>query len=302
MSYHPHLNTDKTINRDIPLPYYFQLKELLREEIESGKWQPEQQIPSEAELCERFELSRTVVRQALNELVNEGLLYRQKGKGTFVARPKIGESLVQNLTGFYEDMVARGLTPVTQVLEQSVVPASKKVAEKLNLKPGSKVIKIERRRFINDEPILLVTTYIPYEACPELLNEDLTKQSLYALLEEKYGLEIVRGHRTLEAVAANEYEARLLNIEEKAPLVLLHSVSYLRDGRPIEYYHAVHRGDRSRFEVELLRVKKHGKPTIEEISFTNLPDSNVLRGDSSPTQAKQESDKHSLEVTFADQQ
>ncbi len=277
MGEHPLMDSDKTINRNIPLPYYFQLKELLREEIESGRWQPDQQIPSETELCEQFELSRTVVRHALNELVNEGLLYRQRGKGTFVARPKIGESLVQNLTGFYQDMVARGLTPVTQVLEQSLVAASKKVAEKLNLEPGSQVIKIERRRFVNDEPILLVTTYIPYEACPQLLSEDLTQQSLYALLEEKYGLEIVRGHRTLEAVAANEYEARLLNIEENAPLILLHSVSYLRDGRPIEYYHAVHRGDRSRFEVELFRVRKYSKLTVDELSDTDLPDSNTLR-------------------------
>lgn len=277
MGDHTLLDSDKTINRDIPLPYYFQLKELLREEIESGRWQPDQKIPSETELCEQFKLSRTVVRHALNELVNEGLLYRQRGKGTFVAKPKIGESLVQNLTGFYQDMVARGLTPATQVLEQSLVLASKKVAEKLNLAPDSQVIKIERRRFVNDEPILLVTTYIPYEACPELLNEDLTQQSLYALLEEKYGLEIARGHRTLEAVAANEYEARLLNIEENAPLILLHSVSYLRDGRPIEYYHAVHRGDRSRFEVELFRVRKHSKLTVDELPATDLPDSNILR-------------------------
>ncbi len=277
MGEHSLLDSDKTIDRNIPLPYYFQLKELLREEIESGRWQPDQQIPSESDLCEQFELSRTVVRHALNELVNEGLLYRQKGKGTFVARPKIGESLVQNLTGFYQDMVTRGLTPATQVLEQSLASASKKVAEKLNLEPGSQVIKIERRRFVNDEPILLVTTYIPYHTCPGLLNEDLTQRSLYALLEEKYGLEIARGHRTLEAVAASEYEARLLNIEENAPLILLHSVSYLRDGRPIEYYHAVHRGDRSRFEVELFRVRKHSRLTVDELPDTDLPDSNTLR-------------------------
>ncbi len=277
MDNHAHLNDDKTIHRDSPLPYYFQLKELVREEIESGKWQPDQQIPSEAELCDQFNLSRTVVRQALNELVNEGLLYRQKGKGTFVAKPKIDESLVQNLSGFYEDMVARGLTPVTQVLEQSLVPASKKVAAKLNLAPGVSVIKIERLRSVNDEPIVLVTTYLPYEICPALLEEDLTHQSLYAVLEEKYGLEIVRGHRTLEAVAANEYEAQLLNIEENVPLVLLHSVSYLQDGRPIEYFHAVHRGDRSRFEVELVRVRKYSKLTVDEFPPIDLPDSNALR-------------------------
>ena len=279
MNDHTSLDGHKMIKRDIPLPYYFQLKELLREEIESRRWQPDQQIPSEWELCEQLDLSRTVVRQALNELVNEGLLYRQKGKGTFVARPKIGESLVQNLSGFYEDMVARGLTPLTQVLEQTVVPATKKIAERLNLEPLAQVFKITRLRFVNDDPILLVTTYIPYDACPDLLSEDLSQQSLYALLEDKYGLEIVRGHRTLEAVAANETEARLLKISTNAPLIVLDSVSYLRDGRPIEYYHAVHRGDRSRFEVELFRARKRGRVTMDEIPLGSLPDSSALPAD-----------------------
>jgi GntR family transcriptional regulator len=94
-------------------------------------------------------------------------------------------------------------------------------------------------------------------------------------LEEKYGLEIARGRRTLEVVSANEYEASLLEVEENAPLVLLNSVSYLKDGRPIEYFHALHRGDRSKFEVELVRVRKRGSVRVREL--TDLPRSNALR-------------------------
>jgi len=262
------------IKRDSPIPYYFQLEKFLKEEIESGRWQPGQKIPSEAELCEAFGVSRTVVRQALNELVNEGLLYRRKGKGTFVAKPKIAESLVQSLTGFYEDMVARGLTPVTQVLEQKLIPASKKVAGMLNLKEGDLVIKIDRLRSVNNEPILIVTTFIPYQICPALLEEDLTNQSLYAVLEDKYNLEIARGRRTLEAISASEEDAKLLGIEEGDPLVLLKSVSYLKDGRPIEYFEAKHRGDRSRFEVELIRIREGDKARRD--SPTDLPRSNIL--------------------------
>jgi len=104
--------TKEFIKKDSPIPYYFQLEGILREAIEGGKWVPDQQIPSEPELCEMLGVSRTVVRQALNELVNEGLLYRRRGKGTFATRSKIAESLVQNLTGFYEDMVAKGLMPI----------------------------------------------------------------------------------------------------------------------------------------------------------------------------------------------
>ena len=264
------------IRRDSPIPYYFQLEGFLKEEIESGRWNPGQQIPSEAEFCEAFGVSRTVVRQALNELVNEGLLYRRRGKGSFVARPKIAESLVQNLTGFYEDMVAKGLTPITQVLEQKLIPASKKVAGMLSLKEGDQVIKMDRLRSINNEPILIVTTFMPYQICPALLEEDLTKRSLYAVLEDRYKLEIARGRRTLEAISASEEDAKLLGIEEGDPLVLLKSVSYLKDGRPIEYFEAKHRGDRSRFEVELIRIKGGDKIVARHGLPPDLPRSNIL--------------------------
>ena len=267
--------TKELIKKDSPIPYYFQLEEILREAIEGDKWVPDQQIPSEPELCETLGVSRTVVRQALNELVNEGLLYRRRGKGTFVTRPKIAESLVQSLTGFHEDMIARGLTPVTQVLEQKLIPASKKVAGMLNLKEGDQVIKIDRLRLINNEPILIVTTFIPYEICPALFEEDLTNQSLYAVLEGKYKLEIARGRRTLEAISASEEEAKLLGIEEGDPLILLKSVSYLEDGGSVEYFEAKHRGDRSRFEVELIRRRRPRGP-IEEILPPELPPSNIV--------------------------
>jgi GntR family transcriptional regulator len=264
-----------SINRQIPLPYYYQLEEILREQMESGKWWVDQRIPSEAELCEAFRVSRTVVRQALNDLVSKGMLYRQKGKGTFVAKPKIDENLIQNLTGFYDDMVARGLHPVTQVLTQKTSPANKKVAHKLTISEGALVIEVERLRFINDQPIVLVTTYLPYELCPELLREDLTSQSLYHVLEDKFRLRIARGRRTIEAVAANEREARLLQVKRNAPLVLLDSVSYLEDGRPIEYFHALHRGDRARFEVELVHMRRGDKLAVDE--SRPLPNSWDLR-------------------------
>jgi len=271
------LLTKELIKKGSPIPYYFQLEEILRGEIESGRWVPGQQIPSESELCENLGVSRTVVRQALNELVNEGLLHRRKGKGTFVAGPKVAESLVQSLTGFYEDMIARGLTPVTQVLEQRLIPVSKKVAAMLNLEEGDQVIKIDRLRSVGNEPILIVTTFIPHQICPALLEEDFSNQSLYAVLEDKYKIEIARGRRTLEAISASEEDARLLGIEEGDPLVLLKSVSYLEDGSPIEYFEAKHRGDRSRFEVELIRQRRRRKP-IEDVLPTDLPPSNIVVG------------------------
>jgi GntR family transcriptional regulator len=244
------------VDRSSPLPYYVHVRDALRERIERAVWKPGDQLPAEPDLCTAFDVSRTVVRQALQELTYAGLVVREKGKGTFVAQPKIAEDLFQKLTGFYEDMIARGRVPFSQVLGQEVVPAGKKIAERLRIELDTPVIKIERLRFVQSEPIVLVTTYLPHALCPGLLQEDLSRQSLYACLETKFGLVITHGHRSLEAVQANEREARLLKIALSAPLLMLDSVGYLSDGTPLEYYHALHRGDRSRFEVELIRVQK----------------------------------------------
>ena len=244
------------VDHTSPVPYYAQVKEALRGRIERGDWKPGDQLPGEPELCTMFDVSRTVIRQALTELMYEGLIVRAKGKGTFIAEPKISENLAQKLTGFYQDMADRGHPPVSRILKQEVTPANAKVASFLQLEPDTATIEIERLRFVKDEPIVLVTTYLPYARCPELLKADLTRQSLYAVIEQHCGLVITRGHRTLEAVAANQRESELLQIEIGAPLMLLDSVSYLEDGSPIEYYHALHRGDRSRFEAELIRVRE----------------------------------------------
>ena len=145
---------------------------------------------------------------------------------------------------------------MTRVLHQNVVPASEKVARFLDIKPGDQVIDILRLRFINDEPIQMVTTYVPFEMCPALATVDLTNRSLYKFLETECGIFIAKGQRYVEAVLANETEAELLGIERGAPLLMLDSISFSDGDRPIEYYHALHRGDRSRFEVELVRTRE----------------------------------------------
>ena len=247
------LNTN--VDRSSYVPYYIQVMDALTDYIHHGDVTPGEQLPGEPELCRLFGVSRTVIRQALKELEHEGLIVREKGRGTFVAEPKIRESLFQELTGFYQDMAAKGHAPVSKVLTQMVVPASPRIASYLNLAPEIPVIQIDRLRFVQDEPIVFVSTYLPHSLCPKLLDADLTQRSLYQFLEHEYGLVITRGTRVLEAGVANEYQAELLGVIPGAPLIILDSVSYLDDGTPIEFYHALHRGDRSRFEVELIRVR-----------------------------------------------
>jgi GntR family transcriptional regulator len=249
------LTLSTTVNRNDYTPYYIQVKHALQEYINSCGWQVGDQLPGEPELCRMFEVSRTVIRQALKELELEGLIFREKGKGTFVAEPKIDQRMAQELTGFYQDMIQHGLTPVTQILKQRVIPAPSNVAAYLNLEPDADVIQIHRLRGVQHEFLILDTTYLPYALCPKVLDADFTSQSLYAFLEDQLGLSIIRAHRTLEAVLATEYEAQLLQIKVGDPLILLDSVAYLNDDTPIEYFHALHRGGRSRFKIDLIRLR-----------------------------------------------
>ncbi len=250
------LKNDFFIDKESPVPYYHQLKIYLLGEIESGNWKPQQKLPSEAEVCERFGISRTVVRQAIKELQNQGHLTTEKGRGTFIARPKIITGFVQNLIGFYEDFTKRGFKVTTHIIKQELAPASHHVSEELRIQANTPVIILSRMRRLNDEPSVFVTTYIPEELCPELLHAHLENKSLYAFMEKcRCGLEIYKGHRYIGVTLANEYEASLLEIEVGSPLIELDSVTYLKDGRPLEYFHALHRGDRTKFEVELLKFK-----------------------------------------------
>lgn len=260
------------------LPFYVQLRESLQKRIKLGEWKPGSRLPSEPILCQSYEVSRTVVRQALRDLEQEGLIVRRKGKGTFVAESKISENLVQKLTGFYQDMVDSGHQPVTQVLTHKVVPASEHVAYRLNISLGTRVFLIDRLRFVDGEPILFVTTYIPHALCPQLADIDLSDRSLYAFLEKESNLVIAHGRRSVEAVSANEHMAKLLQVEQGAPLIQLESVSYLEDDTPLEYYIAFHRGDRSRFEVELVRIQEQGhvRKVLGEENL-ELPRSNNLQ-------------------------
>jgi len=238
------------------IPFYGQLMEIIQGKITDKIWKPGSQIPSEMDLCEIYKVSRTVVRQALKELEIAGVIVKRKGVGSFVAKKKISEGLIQKLTGFYQDMVERGLTPVTKVLHQRVIPCPDSVAEYLEVKPGEEVIDIKRLRFINNEPIQLVTTYIPLHICPSLAEVDLTNRSLYEYMEKTCAIKLSRGKRFLESVLATKEEAELLGIKKGAPLLMLDSISYNAAGLVIEYYPALHRGDRSRFEVELVRLEE----------------------------------------------
>jgi GntR family transcriptional regulator len=236
----------------VPVPKYHRVKEAVLARIADGTWPPGSLLPAEPDLCRQFGVSRITVRKAISDLVHEGKIQTVQGKGTFVATPKVGERFVQRAFGIYEDMERRGMRLTTEVLRQEVIPATADVATRLGLRSGEPVHILVRLRSIEGEKILLSTTYIPQALCPGLADEDLSAGSLFRLLRRRYGLKIGRGERSLEAVAADQWEARMLDLALASPLLRLDSAAYLPDGRPFEYSQTLQRGDRARVELEFV--------------------------------------------------
>lgn len=248
--------TTQRIDRNSPLPYYAQLKQLLLTQLDQA-WQPGERLPGEVTICEDYGVSRTVVRQALDELEAEGRVVRRKGHGTFAAQRKVDETLFQSLTGLHEDVSARGGALRSDVRELTVRPASSEVASALDLAEGDPVISLERLRYADGEPWVLTHTYLPWDVAPGLVDEDFSEQSLYALLEGKYGVDLDHGHRLVESVPASPALAEALGLQPRDPILLLRSTAWNAEGRAVEHFVAYHRGDRSRFQV---RLRRHHQP------------------------------------------
>jgi len=243
------------VNFNSPIPYYIQVKDRLKEQISQGLLKYGDQLPGEPTLCQLFSVSRTVIRQALAELEQEGFVSRRKGIGTFISEPEVYEKLSEDLTGFYQDMKVRGRIPFSQMLKQEITSADPEVAKKLKIEPGYPVLRLYRLRYVDHEPIVLTDTYLPGNLVPGLEKMDLSTVSLYEILEKQFGLVVARSHRTIGATVANDHQADLFKIGKGDPLIVIDNITYTADGTPIEYYHGLYRGDRNIFEVEMIRKK-----------------------------------------------
>lgn len=241
------------LDRESTLPLYHQVKQILLARVRADDLGPGARVPGDNELCRSLGVSRSVVRQALAELEVEGVVVRVKGRGTYVAPPRTAEHLVARLTGLHEEMTARGVSVTSTVRRQEVVPADDVVAAALEVEVGTPVLVLERLRHVGGEPWVLTTTHLPTDVAPDLAQEDFTEQSLYGVLESRYGVRLTHGRRSVEAVPASEEAARLLGVSSGEPLLRLRSTTWA-DDRPVESFVALHRGDRTRFEVDLERT------------------------------------------------
>ncbi len=238
------------IDKASPVPYHYQLREILRAEIKSNQWKDGDQLPSETQLRDMFQVSRTTVRQALSALVAEGLLTRGKGLGTFVTVPKFVESWSGTTIGFSDSLTKQGILIETKVLDLKVIPAPHQACEELHLRSDENVFFLRRLRYILNQRVLVVRSYLPQKMFPNMDDIDFTNKSLYATLRQIYGLQIVRAKRNIEAVAADEEIAALLEVDPGFPIMFIENTAYTHDSTPVEYYIAHRRGDKSRFQVE----------------------------------------------------
>ncbi len=237
------------IDRASPVPFYFQLARALRGEIVSGRWRAGDRLVSEPAMCKHFDVSRSTVRQALQSLEAEGLIRREKGRGTFVADSRPGSWLLQSAGGFFHEEADRmGFTVTSKVIRAEIERLPKWATEALQLPPGSEGVTLERLRSIDGRVALYVVNHLP-QALAETaltLEED---SSLYGLLEDQAGIRVVGGRRSVEAIHAGKQLGQLLDVDSHAPIAFIESVSWGPDGEPFDCYRAWLRTDRLRIDI-----------------------------------------------------
>lgn len=240
------------MDKDGPVPLYYQLLNELRGRV-VREFNPGDLFPTEENLCSQYGVSRTTVRAAIDVLARENVLKRVRGKGTYVQDQKIEQNFFQNLTSFSHEMKIKGMVPSTKVIDFDSGLATEEDVFALNIPMDSSVFRLKRLRFINDQPVVLVVTHVPYALCTSLDTYNFESESLYEVLEQNFNLSVVKARREVEATHASKELAVSLQVKRGAPLLLVKTTAYTRDQTAIEYSVAFYRGDRNRFVVELER-------------------------------------------------
>jgi GntR family transcriptional regulator len=239
---------------------YARIEETIATEIAQGEYRPGDQLPTEDALLERFQVSRITVRRAIQNLVRRGLIEIRRGLGTFVLPPRI-EAELTKLTGFVEDMNATGRKATASVVSQGIVAASTRVAERLQLTKGTKVMQIKRVRLADGVPISFDETYLPLFLGNRIVKNDLRLHPIFTLLEEEYGVPLVQADYLLEAVIATRAVADALQVKAGSPVFQIERTSMTTGNQPVDYEVLSYRGDLVRFTTRLLRHQDYSVGT-----------------------------------------
>ncbi|WP_251551246.1 GntR family transcriptional regulator [Neobacillus muris] len=236
-------------NRNQPL--YKQIADYIRQKVDEGEWPVGYQVPTEIRLCEQFNVSRITVVKALERLVEEGLLVREQGKGTFVALPALATESVE-LLSFSEEMKRKGKIPGTLVLSKSWIKPVLGIQQRLKLAPNEKVLSIRRLMMADHLPIGIQTSYLPEKHFPDLMNYVTDNVSLYYVLQEHYGTIITQAVETYRAVQLDDEEKELLEVEHTETGFSVERLSFFRE-MPVEFVRSIMRADQTYYSVKLVR-------------------------------------------------
>lgn len=237
-----------------PLPLYAAVEAELAAGVHDGSLPVGSQLPTEDALIQRFAVSRTTVRKAIQNLSDRGLVEIRRGTGTFVAQPKILQEMTE-LTGFVEDMNALGYVATAHLIDHAVVPADEAVASNLALHVGALVMRIRRVRLANGVALSLDETYLPRDIGERIVLHDLAAEPIFTLLEQRYDIPLTEAEYRMEAALADRDVAHALAVDEGSPIFLIERTSCTTNNRPIDYEKLHYRGDLIRFRTRLARRK-----------------------------------------------
>ncbi len=245
-----------------PVPLHHQVYLDLKAALDSGELKAGDRVPPERELATRYGCSVITVRRALDELAREQRIERTRGRGTFVLAPRV-ELDGAGTMSFAEEMRERGHAPETRLVDAREETAGEVAAAALGLTLDAPIYVITRLRLANGTPLILEEASLPAIRFPRLLTSDLATQSLYGILADRYGVQVVRARESLEPVLLRTHEARLLEVPAGRPALLIESVAFAAGGKPVEYTRSFVRGDRTRYSVERV-VARHGTGHVSQ--------------------------------------
>lgn len=248
--------TNVYIDKASPIPIWVQIRDALQERIRRRDFAPHEKLPSENELSARFAVSRMTVRQAIQALESEGLVYVKRGEGSFVNNSEPTQMLVK-LDGFSREMSKLGLRTHSRMLESRRIRTFrpfKAAYEGLHVEQGGALVEVKRLRYLEEQPYAIESTYLPADIGESLLDRDLDGTfSIYRYLEQECGISLERAEHLLEPQIADKNAAHLLAVKIGSPVLHVTGTTYASGGRPIEYIEGLYRGDKYRLRVDIAR-------------------------------------------------
>ncbi len=238
-------------------PLYMQIKEKIEHEIECGRLEPNHQIPSERELCEKYNVSRITVRQAIAEAEKDGLVYRIQGKGTFVKEPVIHQGL-EKLTSFSKTLFTKGLKGKSEIVKTEIIPVDFQLSNILKCDLSEQIVNLVLLGLADDEPMVCYDSYFPYDIGIKMIEaaeENIKQHKAFSTFDLYKKINILLGtiDQTFEAANCNEATSKIMKINEGKALMLVTSIIYSRDHKPLEFRTAKYRADKYRFHIKRTR-------------------------------------------------